>query len=88
MRYQTVKLEEGVDPASITEVQHTRQKDEILTPEEAFVSEEDREEEGPMEPAEPAQPEAQASSPAPEEAGAEGAAPIPVDPAEEKEDES
>ena len=34
MRYQSVKLEDGVDPATITEVAHTRRSDEVAAPEE------------------------------------------------------
>ena len=84
MRYQTVKLEEGVDPASITEVQHTRQKDDLFMPEPTFGAEEEAgEEERPMAAAGPAGAGAGAGAegavPAPAEAGAEGAAPAPAE---------
>ena len=79
MRYQTVKVEDGVDPASITEVMHTRQKDDLFTPEPVFgAQEEEGEEERPMAAAGPeaAGPEAAG----PEAAGPEPASPEPASP--------
>jgi small subunit ribosomal protein S6 len=76
MRYQTVKLEEGVDPASITEVAQTRQKDDIFAPEPVYSeAAEDRDEEAPAvaarpEPA-PAAAELTAEAPAAAPAAAE-----------------
>jgi len=86
MRYQTVKVEDGVDPASITEVMHTRQKDDLFTPEPVFgAQEEEREEDRPMAAAgpEPASPEAVSPEPASlEPASPEPASPEPAGPAE------
>ena len=70
MRYQTVKMEEGVDPASITEVLQTRQRDEIVAPEPVFSQEEEREDEVRVDPARP--------EPAPAAEAAPETAPAPV----------
>jgi len=78
MRSQTVKLEEGVDPATITEVAHSRQRDEVITPEAVFVKEEDEGE--PLAPVAPVAVDAGPAAAAPAGTGGEPQ-PAPVEPA-------
>jgi small subunit ribosomal protein S6 len=79
MRYQTVKLEEGIDPATITEVAQTRQRDDIFVPEPVFSEPaEDQDEEAP---APAARPEPAVAAEVKEEAPA--AAPVAVESREE-----
>jgi small subunit ribosomal protein S6 len=86
MRFQTVKLEDHVDPASITEVTHTRQKDEIIVPEETFAEEDSDREEAPPPRERPAPPEAESQSAGEAGGPAEPASPEPGD--QDQEDEA
>jgi len=86
MRFQTVKLEDQVDPASIAEVTHTRQKDEIIAPEEVFEEEESGREEVPPPRERTAPPEAESQSAGEAGGPAEPAAPAPSD--KDQEDEA